>query len=61
MKWHNLKNNKCPKCNKEFSLENCRDKSIKCPCGFSISEKRFSKIVSGMTSKKIEKELKNKL
>lgn len=56
MNWHNLKNNKCPKCNTEFSLENCRDKSIKCLCGFSISEQRFSEIVSGMTSQKIDRE-----
>lgn len=43
MKWHNLKNNRCPKCNRDF-LKNLEvatfpfdQKMFKHKCGFNIS------------------------
>jgi len=44
MKWFNLKNNKCPQCNKDFF--DFKPTFIKCPCGFVISNKRFNEIVN---------------
>ena len=52
MKWLNLKKNKCPKCDKDlgkmFYDGRERGSLIMCACGFSISEKKFKKIVTGM-------------
>lgn len=54
MKWQNLKNNKCPQCGKDvikypFNYTPFND-MLEHPCGFKISQKRFSEIVSGMVS-----------
>lgn len=59
MKWFNLKDNKCPKCGKDFTkgletynfLENTIEiKVLSHPCGFKISEQRYKEIVSSMLS-----------
>lgn len=48
MKWNNLKQNKCPKCNKAFGHQAYAEPSvIKCPndkCDFKISHKKFGEI-----------------
>lgn len=56
MKWENLKQNKCPKCNKSWLTlwqATFKDKMIFCKCGFSISEKRMAEIVTDKVSKEI--------
>lgn len=55
MKWANLKNNKCPKCNASLSFQG---KIIVCSkeCGFKIREERMSEIVSSQVSGRIERE-----
>jgi hypothetical protein len=59
MKWYNLKNNKCPKCSKDFMLgltveSNMQPSMFTHKCGFKISEQRYKEIVSGMVSKSLE-------
>ena len=59
MNWYNLKNNKCPKCNKDFMLglnveSNMQPTMFTHKCGFKISEQRYKEIVSGMVSKELE-------
>lgn len=44
MKWNNLKENRCPQCNKTFKT--FTPKLIKCSCNFIISVKRFNEIVN---------------
>jgi len=53
MKWCNLKQNKCPQCSKDFF--DFQPTFIKCPCGFSISLKRFNEIVSEQATRTINK------
>lgn len=56
MKWSNLKNNKCPKCNKDWlRMGNAifAEHFITCKCGFKISEKRMTEIVSDKVNQEI--------
>jgi len=66
MNWQNLKKNKCPQCNKDvvrypFNYVPFKD-MLEHPCGFKITQKRFSQIVSGMveedlsTHERVDKE-----
>lgn len=58
MKWSNLKKNKCPKCDKDFTWGSFENPSIIiCGCGFAIREKRFSEIVSSQINQNIEDRL----
>lgn len=55
MKWHNLKNNKCPKCNKDCAITQPFNfvpatQMLEHKCGFKISMQRYKEIVSGMVS-----------
>lgn len=60
MKWSNLKKNKCPKCNKDFTWGGFENpKIITCGCGFAIREKRFSEIVNSQINAQIEEELED--
>lgn len=59
MKWFNLKQNKCPDCNKDFTrnlttypLEG--NQMLAHNCGFKISEQRYKEIVSGMVNDELE-------
>lgn len=59
LKWFNLKNNKCPECNKDFTrnlttypLEG--NQMLAHDCGFKITEQRYKEIVSGMIEKSID-------
>ncbi len=60
MKWNNLKQNKCPQCNKGFmamgntTFENGK---ITCKCGFSITEKKMSEIVNKLVNKVLSLEM----
>jgi hypothetical protein len=55
MKWFNLKENKCPKCNKDWSQDLVvHDKMLQHLCGFKISEKKYREIVTSMVNKDIE-------
>lgn len=54
MRWSNLKNNKCPKCNKNLSIFYSTDThNFECSCGFRIKEQRFKEIVSGIKEREI--------
>jgi len=61
MKWKNLKENKCPQCDKSFGYKAFSQRLgyIVCDCGFKISNKRFSEIVNSQVNQDIEKELEN--
>ena len=64
LKWFNLKKNKCPKCSKNIysglgGLQSI-DGILRHPCGFSISEKKFKKIVTSMVDQEIEENVKEK-
>lgn len=62
MKWINLKMNKCPKCNKDWSAlwgAKFENGMIICKCDFKISEKRMSAIVADMVQVGINAEYKN--
>lgn len=53
LKWQNLKNNRCAKCNKDFAVgltveSNMTDTMFTHRCGFKISERMFNKIVLGV-------------
>ena len=52
-KWVNLKNNKCPSCNGDFTeAEFDKIKRVfTCPCGFKISHIKMIKIVSDHVKK----------
>ncbi len=60
MRWFNLKNNKCPKCNKDLEFQKGSD-LIFCSsssCEFQISKEKLSRIVSDMIGNEIDKEHK---
>lgn len=56
MKWSNLKNNKCPQCNRDFivglkTYPVNNEQMLAHGCGFKIRESRYSEIVSsGVTA-----------
>lgn len=56
MKWNNLKNNKCPKCNSVLTTSQLLDKQFYCSaspsCNFRISNEKFEKIVNDLYKKK---------
>ena len=53
--WHNLRKNKCPKCNADF-IKNARttDDGIHCFCGFRISMERYKEITIDMNRKALQ-------
>lgn len=55
MKWSNLSKNKCPQCNKG-ELGGLRPGMIGCKegCGFQISERRMSEIISDQNSQRLQ-------
>jgi len=57
MKWLNLKQNKCPKCDKSLYGAGVEDTGsmIIHPCGFKISYIRFSSIVNSQITTALEK------
>lgn len=58
MKWQNLKENKCPKCDKDLAEAfNPVTKMFECSCGFKIREAKFNQIVSGIINKDLSKKL----
>ena len=59
MKWSNLKQNKCPQCDKLIAGYHFFPGNIvKHPCGFVISVKRWSEILNSQVNEEIdEKEL----
>ena len=60
MKWINLKQNKCPACNRNFmTMGNAtfENKGIQCKCGFSITEKKMTKIVNSLVNNVLSMEM----
>jgi len=51
MQWYKLSKNKCPQCHK--LLNSFSKEYIGCSCGFSISVKKFSKIVDDLNNRKL--------
>lgn len=51
MKWYNLKQNKCPQCDKDLDFTN--PQLFSCECGFKISEKRFKEITTDQTKQAV--------
>lgn len=62
MKWDNLKLNKCPQCNKDFSEKsfNRLTMMIICDCGFKIAEERMRTIVTDRVDTQLNEEFGNK-
>lgn len=62
MKWGNLKENKCPKCDKDLmdgasrTINDKGEKILNHPCGFKIREKRMAEIVTSQVSAELESE-----
>lgn len=62
MNWNNLQLNKCPNCDKDFvfGLATYPSKEygqvLTHPCGFKISERRYSQIVSNQVNDSLLKE-----
>lgn len=55
MKWYNLKQNKCPNCDKPIvGYHFFPGNLMKHPCGFVISVKKFSLIVSSQITQELE-------
>lgn len=55
MNWKNLKDNKCPKCNKDWAFDlTVVDGLLAHGCGFKIRESRYKEIVTSMTNEEIE-------
>jgi DNA-directed RNA polymerase subunit RPC12/RpoP len=49
MNWHNLRENRCPKCSKDLIVDadnNTNDDYFYCECGFRISAKKFKSLVT---------------
>jgi len=56
MKWFNLKQNKCPQCDKLFGFLSFNVKGlVTCPCGFKIRENRYTEIVNSQITRDLEK------
>ena len=56
LKWKNLKANKCPDCGKDWLVgwNACFENGmIICKCGFKISQKRMTEVVSDQVSHEI--------
>jgi hypothetical protein len=61
MKWRNLKKNKCPKCDKDFMIgltthPNDKGQVLVHPCGFAISERKYTMIVNSQVSADLERQ-----
>lgn len=64
MNWRNLKENKCPKCEKDITkglevIENpmYKTKMLKHNCGFMIRENVYTKIVNSQITQELEEKL----
>lgn len=63
MKWSNLKQNNCPKCDKDLmrgveqQITRNGDKILLHPCGFKIRENRMMQIVSSQITTGLEEKL----
>lgn len=62
MKWANLKENKCPQCDGDFTkgmgvirLEKENDKLLTHPCGFKIRERKFNDITMSIVTANLQK------
>jgi len=57
MKWINLKQNKCPSCDKPFgALAFSKPNYVNCPyCDFLISHKRYQEIVNSQVTASLER------
>lgn len=52
MNWSKLKQNKCPKCEKELSFRPGRDIFTCLECGFQIRKEKFEEIVKNVVGKR---------
>lgn len=57
MNWNNLSKNLCPQCGEDLSSAFEPDtKMFICSCGFKITQKRFSEIVTDKVDQKLDRE-----
>ena len=59
MKWNNLKENKCPQCDKDFMLNLTtyplgNTQMLAHGCGFRIRESRYAQIVNSQITQDLE-------
>lgn len=64
MKWVNLKINKCPQCDKDFTRGMKTEKTkegllMLHKCGFKISEKRYKEIVNNLVESNLNHKRKD--
>lgn len=59
MKWHNLKNTRCPKCNANLSTKGEQVVCNTLNCRFVISHDRMQEIVANMVSEDLDREPNN--
>lgn len=60
MIWRNLKVNKCPNCDRDFTVglkteENSKGKVLVHRCGFAISERKYTMIVANQVDSDLER------
>jgi len=61
MRWQNLKENKCPQCNKNLIHQyNPAIRMFECVCGFKIGGNKFREIVSSQVNKEIKDEFEER-
>lgn len=52
MRWMNLKDNKCPRCGKDWAFDlTVADEFLTHGCGFKIRESRCKEIINGMINR----------
>lgn len=64
MNWPNLKENKCPKCGKDFmhgleTIPTGKVVTLLHYCGFKISETRYKEIVNDMVRRGIDRKFED--
>jgi DNA-directed RNA polymerase subunit RPC12/RpoP len=61
MKWQNLKQNKCPRCGKDFALVMpSQTPLLNCSCGFKIGYARFEEITTSQAKQSVDSYFKQR-
>ncbi len=73
LNWKNLKENKCPQCDRDFTVgmsmefrqdflsEKPAEKFITHKCGFAVSERQYSQVVNSQITAELEEKWNNEL
>lgn len=58
LRWWHLRENKCPKCGKDFmKFGSITKDAVSCKCGFFISMEKYQKIVNDQNTKDVDQKL----